>query len=138
MMLPPIFQILRAAPNVTALVGTNPARIYRHGAAPQATAAPYITWSVITGTPQNTLSELPKIDACVVQIDCWSDNTGTGAAQIEDLAVAVRAALEPFAHMTGFGPNGRDFETQRYRIMLQFDYWLDRPAPDGSSSSSGP
>jgi hypothetical protein len=40
--------------------------------------------------------------------------------------------------MTSFGPNGRDFETQRYRIMLQFDYWLDRPAPEGSSSSSGP
>jgi hypothetical protein len=137
-MLPPIFQILRSSANVTALVGTSPVRIYRHGTAPQNTAAPYVTWSVITGTPQNTLSGLPKVDACIVQIDCWSDNTGTGAAQIEDLAVAVRAALEPFAHMTRFGPNGRDFETQRYRIMLQFEYWLDRPAPDGSSSSSGP
>jgi hypothetical protein len=126
MMLPPIFQVLRNAANVTAIVGTSPSRIYRHGTAPQAAVAPYITWSVITGTPQNTLSELPMVDACVVQVDCWADNTGNGAAQIEDLAVAVRAALEPVAHMTGFGPNGQDFETQRYRMMLQFDYWLDR------------
>ena len=128
MMLPPIFAILSADSNVRSLVGTAPVRIYRHGAAPQATLVPYVTWSVISGTPQNTLSELPKVDACTVQIDCWTNDPGT----VEDLAVAVRAALEPVAHMTGFGPNSRDFETQRYRLTMQFDYWLDR---DASSSS---
>lgn len=131
MMLPPIFAILSTDSNVLSLVGMSPVRIYRHGAAPQATAVPYVTWSVISGTPQNTLSELPKVDACAVQIDCWSEQPGV----VEDLAVAIRAALEPFAHMTGFGPNARDFETQRYRLTMQFDYWLDRDAPASSSSS---
>lgn len=130
-MIPPIFAVLKASPAVLALCGTSPTRIYRHGAAPQATAVPYITWSVIVGVPQNTLSELPKIDACTVQIDCWSDDPGT----VEDLAVAVRAALEPVAHMTSFGPNSRDFDTQRFRVTMQFDYWLDRVEPSASSSS---
>lgn len=126
-MLPPIFALLKNATAVTALVGTNPVRVYRHGAAPQNVVAPYVTWSVITATPQNTLSEAPKADACTVQIDCWSDNTGTGDAAVEALATAVRNAIEPHAHMTGFGPNVRDFETQRFRFTLQFDYWLSRP-----------
>lgn len=126
-MLPQVFPLLRDAPAVTALIGTNPVRAYRHGKAPQNTVAPYVTWFVVTGTPENTLDDLPKIDRFEVQVDCWSDNTGTGGTQVETLAQAVRDALEPSAYMTAVVANTQDQETQRYRIGLQFTFWHHRP-----------
>lgn len=126
-MLPAVFPIIKAASAVTALIGTNPTRCYRHGFAPQGVEAPYLTWYVVSGVPENELSDLPRVDNYTVQIDCWSDNTGTGAAQVEALATAVRDAIEPVAHMTGVAVNGIDFETQRFRLGLTFTFWTPRP-----------
>lgn len=125
-LLPPVFPLLLAASSVTDLVGTDPARIYRHGSAPQNTTAPYITWFLVSGNPENTLSELPKIDRDEVQIDCWSNNDGTGANQIEALAKAVRDALEPSYYMTQIVADQRDPDTDRYRIAMTFTFWHDR------------
>lgn len=122
-MLPLVFPLLRDASAVAAIVG---ARIYRHGTAPQNVVAPYVTWFIVAGTPENALDEVPRVDRNTVQIDCWSDNTGTGSAGIEALARAVRDAIEPHQHMTGVVADGRDFETQRYRIGMQFDFWTHR------------
>lgn len=129
-MLPKIYPLLVADAAVAALVGT---RIYRHGTAPQGVVAPYITWFVVSGIPENELSDLPRIDRYQVQIDCWSSNTGAGDAQVEEVAQAVRDALEPHAHMVAIVANGQDFETQRLRLGLSFDFWTARPA-----LSSGP
>lgn len=122
-MLPPVYALLTADAPTTALVGT---RIYRHGSAPQNVVAPYITWSLVSGTPENELSALPRVDRLEVQVDCWSNNTGTGDAQVEALATAVRDALEPYAHMTAIVANEQDFETRRYRLGLQFTFWQKR------------
>lgn len=126
-MLPAVFPIIKEASAVTALIGTNPVRCYRHGFAPQGVAAPYLTWYVVSGTPENDLSDLPRVDSYSVQIDCWSNNTGTGAAQVEQLAEAVRDAIEPHAYMTALAVNGIDFETQRFRIGMTFNFWTHRP-----------
>lgn len=120
-MLPPIYQTLIASP-VNTLVG---GRIYRHGAAPQNTVQPYITWFLVTGSPENTLSELPSIDLCTVQVDCWS----LSDAGIVDLATAVRDAIEPLAHMTTVPIDSQETDTKLYRMSLQFDWWLSRPGP---------
>lgn len=125
-MLPPVFRWLRASAAVTELLGINPTRAYRHGEAPQGVQAPYVTWSLITGTPQNVLDEAPRVDAMTVQVDCWSDNTGTGSADIDVLARAVRDALEPHGHMTVIIPNQQDPATRRYRIGMSFDFWTGR------------
>lgn len=127
MMLPQVFPLLRDNVAVTALIGSNPVRAYRHGTAPQSVVAPYVTWFVVTGNPENTLEDLPRIDRYEVQVDCWSENTGTGGTQVENLAEAVRNAIEPSAHMTAVVANTRDQETQRYRIGLQFTFWHHRP-----------
>lgn len=124
-MLPPVYSLLTADPSVTALVG---ARIYRHGSAPQKVVAPYVTWFLVSGTPENELSSLPRVDRMEVQIDCWSNNTGTGDEQVETLATVIRDALEPVAHMTGIIANEQDFETRRYRLGMQFTFWIKRPA----------
>ena len=121
-MLPPIFQTLKASQAVKDIVSSNPPRIYRHGSAPQDTSRPYITWFQVVGTPENSLSELPAIDRCTVQIDAWHQ-TDSG---IELLATAVRDAMEGVCHMTGVIINEREPDTKLYRIGMQFDYWLNR------------
>lgn len=123
MMLPNVFSILAAAPEVVALAGD---RIYRHGSAPQEVAAPYVTWFVASSVPENTLDERPKIDNYSVQIDCWSDNEGTGDEGVEELAQAVRDAIEEHYHMNGMVVNGQDPETQRFRIGMNFTFWTHR------------
>lgn len=129
-MLPPVFQTLKASAAVKNIVGQNPPRIYRHGAAPQGVDKPYITWSVVGAAPANNLTSTPPIDAYTVQVDCWHQTD----AGIETLAEAVRDAIEPVAHMTGIPVNQRELsDTKLYRIALQFDWWTPRTEISQSS-----
>lgn len=121
-MLPLVFPILAAAAPVTALIGSSPVRAYRHGRAPQAVTAPYVTWAVDAGAPENMLTGAPVVDSYGVRVDCWADDDG----QVEALAQAVRDAIEPTAHMTGIVADDRDPSTNRYRISMQFDFWTLR------------
>jgi hypothetical protein len=121
-MLPNIYQILRASSTVKGIVGTSPSRIYRNESAPQDTTKPYITWFVIAGIPSNTMSEVPQIDAMSVQLDCWHQSD----KGVEELAEAVRDAMELVSHMTGIVINEREPNTKLYRLSLQFDVWLNR------------
>jgi len=113
--------MLKASQAVKNIVGKSPPRIYRHGSAPQDTSQPYITWFALPA-PENTLSELPIVDRVSVQIDCWHQTD----AGVESLAVAVRDAIEPHAHMVSMPANLREPETKLYRIALTFDWWLGR------------
>lgn len=122
-MLPPIFATLKASQEVKNIVGTNPPRIYRHDSAPQDASRPYVTWFLVSGVPENNLSELPPVDRIAVEIDCWHQTD----AGIDLLASAVRDAIEPYAHMTAVVVNLREPETKLFRIGMQFDWWLDRP-----------
>jgi hypothetical protein len=118
-MLPAVYQLLRDSSAVTAAVGT---RIYRHGDAPQDVTRPYITWSVISGAPENALDEAPRIDNQTVQVNVWHDSD-TG---IETLAKDVRDAIEAEHHITQGPTNSRDPETMRYRISFIFTFWNHR------------
>lgn len=124
-MFPAVFQTLKASSAVKAIVGTNPPRIYRHQSAPRdgdrPITQPYITWSS-SATPENVLSDLPPVDRVSVDINCWHQ-TDSG---IEALALAVRDAVEPYAHCTGQPIDMRETETQLYRILLTFDWFLER------------
>lgn len=122
-MLPPVFVTLKASSAVRAIVGTSPARIYRHGNAPQDVAKPYITWTAF-GAPENQLSGTPTTDKYTVQVDCWHQ-TDKG---VEDMADAVRDAIEPVAHMTAIRDEPREPETKLYRVSLDFDWFNDRPS----------
>jgi len=122
MILPPVFQALKASTAVKNIVGTNPPRIYRHGVAPQDVTKPYVTWFVVTGVPENHLSGTPTTDRISVQVDCWHQ-TDQG---VDTLAEAVRDAAEPSAHMTGIIINEREAETKLYRIAMQFDWFWPR------------
>jgi hypothetical protein len=113
-MLPLVYSVIAAGTGVSALVGT---RIYRHGTAPQDVTAPYVTWSAPGGFAENAFDGA-SADVWRVNVDCWSD----GDAQIETLAEAVRTAMEPYAHLSSYYADERDFETRRYRIGMSFDW----------------
>ena len=119
-MFPPVNQVLKAAPAVYALIGD---RVYRHGAAVQGAALPYVTWFLVSGDPELNLSENPLVDKCTIQVDCF-DPTDSG---IEALAKAVRDAIEPHACLVSVPIDDRDSPaTKLYRVALQFDWWLNR------------
>lgn len=121
-MFPPVFQTLKTSQEVKDIVGTSPPRIFRHGDVPQDLERPYISWFLVLGVPENTLSELPIIDRLTVQIDCWHQ-TDKG---VELLATAVRDALEPVCVMTGIVVNMRESETRLFRIGMMFDFLQNR------------
>lgn len=118
-MLPPIYTLLTASNAVKALVST---RIYPHGEAPQDATKPYVTWFLVTGTPELLLNGAPDIDRCTVQVDCWHP-TSNG---VVSLATTVRTALEAAGHVTGVILNQREPETRLYRLAMQYDYFLPR------------
>jgi hypothetical protein len=115
-MLPLVYPLLNVAPAVTALIGSPP-RVYRHGSAPQNVVKPYVTWSVPGGEALNNFDGADA-DVFRVQVDCWSD----GDAEVETLAAAVRAAIEPAAHLVAYVADERDPVTQRFRISFTFDF----------------
>jgi hypothetical protein len=115
----PIFKVCAAAPAVTALLGVSPTRIYPFGEAPQGVTKPYAVWQVISGSPINYISGRPDTDRYGLQVDVYAD---TGAAA-EQVATAIRRAIELQANVTGFNLDGRDPTTKNYR--KSFDVaWL--------------
>jgi len=125
-MLPPVFQALKASAAVKAIVGSNPPRVYRHGRVPDGTperpiTQPYVTWFLVSGVPENNLSDPPPCDRATVQVDCWHQTD----AGIELLARAVRDALEQIGVMTGTQIDDFETETKTYRISLQVDVFIN-------------
>lgn len=130
-MFPNVYAWLKASSAVTGIIGSPP-RAYEHGSAPQGVTAPYVTHFVITGNPENSISDLPPCDRYSIQVDCWSDNAGSGSLGVKTLAEAVRDAIEPHGHVVAITPNQKDPDTQRYRIGLVLDVWLNRPESSSS------
>lgn len=131
-MLPNLFPLLHASSAVTALIGSAPMRFYRHGSAPQGVVAPYVTHRMITGNPANDMSDTPRADSCLVQVSCWSDNTGSGSSGIEVLATAVRNAIQERWDIEDFRDLVKDAETGRYRIDLDVRVFVHRSVASSS------
>lgn len=117
-MLPVLYTVLKGSSAVTTLVGT---RIYRHGTAPQEVSPPYVTWSAPAGFAENAFDGACA-DVWRLQVDCWSATD----AGVESLASAVRAAIEPVAHLIGYVADERDATTSRYRLSMVFDWIGER------------
>lgn len=120
-MLPTVFMTLQT-PAVLAIVGGTPVRIFRHGAAPQDTEKPYITWFEVAGQPYDQISGTPCGDFDSVQIDCWSKLD----LQVEQLARAVRDALDLAGIANRLVVNLRDPDTKIFRIGLEADFITSR------------
>ena len=121
-MYPPIFAAIVAHAPATALLGTLPTRLYAFGEAPEDTARPYVTWQVITGSPENYLARRPDIDGYTLQVDVWAD----GGQIARDVAAAVRDAIEPHAYIVRWGGESRDPDTRAYRLSFDVSWFVHR------------
>lgn len=123
-MYPPIFAVAAATPAVTALIGTNPVRIYLFGEATQATAKPYAVWQMVFGNPENYLAGVPDTDSYGIQIDVY----GNTAAQSRNVARALRDAFEAGdqAYVTGWNGEFKESETNLYRYSFTVEWFVYR------------
>lgn len=125
-MRPPIFDILKDAPAVTALIGspTPPSimRCFPFGEAPQNVALPYLTYALVTGNPQNTLADRPTTDGMGTQVDLL----GRTEKECVGLFNAVQAALELRGYISNVGTAERDPGTKLYHLRFDFDSFEDR------------
>jgi len=121
-MYPPIFAICKASAAVTALLGTSPVRLYPFGESPQGGPRPYAVWQQIGGAPENFMNQRPDADLFSLQVDVYADT----ADSVRAVAAALRNAIEPFAHIVGWRGDGREPDTNLYRLSFDVDWYVDR------------
>ena len=121
-MFPPIFKVCAADAGVKAVLGTGPVRLYPFGEAPQGVQKPYAVWQTIGGLPENYINQRPDMDRFALQVDVYADT----AAAARNAAKAMRDAIEPHAHITRWGGESRDPETNNYRVSFDVDWWTKR------------
>lgn len=119
-MTPPVYEILSASAAVTALVPAS--RIRGQGYGGETPFAPYITWQLVSGLPENYVGNRPGIDSFRVQIDCWSKS----AAQSKAIAAAVRDALETGAVCVAIFGDDYDDEVELYRYGFDWAFYTQR------------
>lgn len=116
-MITPLAQVLLSDSDVSSHVAN---RIYEWGKAPENVQNPYITWFIVTGQPNNNLSDPPPQDNYLIQVDIWSKMAN------EDLRRAVRDAIERHTYISSWGAHDRDDKTQDYRVTLTCDWFVNR------------
>jgi hypothetical protein len=115
-MIPPVYSLLKASTEVTAIVVD---RIGEHGVIFANELRPYLTWQIVSGIGEVILDKgRSPHDRIQVQVDCWHKTS----AGVVDLAEAVRSAIESDAYYSGTVADERDAETLLYRLSLQFDF----------------
>lgn len=117
-MLPPVQQVLAGSTALVAIVGT---RIYQQ-VVPADETRPYVVWRLVSGVPENNLSEAPDIDDQRVQVDFYSSSP----TQARQMCQAGRDAIEAATHIV-FGP-WKDYEvdTKLHRWSFDCEWWNPR------------
>lgn len=118
----PIFKVCSQNAEVVALLGTKPTRLYLFDEAPDQPGRPYATWQTYGGAPENYLADRPDIDSFSLQVDAF----GETAAQVRNVAKAIRDAIELRATITRWGGEEKDDSTGLYRISFDVDWWVNR------------
>lgn len=121
-MFPPVYQTISASTAVKFYLGDSPVRFYPAGEAPSKTVAPYATWQVITGVPENYLGQIPDIDQYSIQIDVWAETL----TECRDIGENIRDVIEPVCHITSWRGESRQPGTRLYRLSFDSDWVVDR------------
>ncbi len=114
----PVYKILHDAAPVAAIVGV---RIYRDFAG-DAPIAPYVVWSMLSGVPENNLSQTPPTDRYSVSVDCFALTEAASDA----LVLACRNAMEAAGHVQTIQSLGRESDTKLWRYSMDADIWRNR------------
>lgn len=121
-MYPPIFKLCADNEKVTALLGTNPTRLYLFDHAPQDVARPYVVWKTIGGEPENYISNRPDVDFFDIQVNVYARSASEAIA----VAKAIRDAVEDTAHITRWGGDGKDPNTKDFIFTFDIDFITER------------
>lgn len=121
-MFPPIFTTVAADATVQSLLGVSPTRFYPFGESPTSKDYPYCVWQTISGQPQNFVSQTPDMDLYSVQVDVFAKS----ADGVRAVALALRDAIEPSAHITAWRGEERDPDTRSFRISFDVDWFVSR------------
>ncbi|HEL8026100.1 TPA: DUF3168 domain-containing protein [Escherichia coli] len=121
-MINPLFEICASSPAVTALIGSDPVRLYAFGCHDDEVVYPYVTWQNTGGAPELYLGTRPDIDRWSVQVDIWARTADEAVA----VASALRDATESRACITRWGGQTRDSETLSYRFSFDMDWLVSR------------
>jgi Protein of unknown function (DUF3168) len=119
----PVVPTLKASPEVTALLGTSPLKVWED-IAPSGTTYPYAVWSVVTGDPQNNLDCPANTDHVSFQIVVYDTNK----ERASEVRAAIRKALEPHCYVTNIHPNHfeRIADTNIFGRGFDANWFLDR------------
>ena len=116
-MTPPVFTLATANAGVTAVLGTNPTRLYPFGEAPQGVGKPYAVWQQVGGVPENYLDKTPDADSYTVQMDVYAKE----AQYALDIGKALRDCYEPHAYITNWNGQQKERDTNLYRVSFDID-----------------
>ena len=89
--------------------------------AAQGTVAPYIVWSEVTSTINNTLQGASNLQNTRVQVDCYATSAGARSTLADAVAVAITAA--PFQSVQLTSENLYEQDTKLFRAILDFSIW---------------
>jgi hypothetical protein len=121
-MFPPIFDTCAATAGVTALLGSNPVRLFLFGEAQQGVQLPYAVWQTVGGFPENYLGTNPDADSFSIQIDVYASSASSARAT----AKAIRDAIQGSANVVSWNGESRDPDTRHYRYSLTVDWIVQR------------
>lgn len=122
-MTPPIYPVAKRWPALLALLGDPEPRLYPWGQNDdEPRVYPYVTFQVVSGSPENYLSDRPDADSVALQVDVWAKTPGS-ASQV---AQALRDAIELDCHITAWRGQSRNPETKTYRISFDCDWIVKR------------
>lgn len=119
---PPIFSLAAGSPAVTALLGTNPTRLYLFGRATQTVTKPYAVWQTVYGNPENYINHRPNIDNWGTQVDVYA----TTAAQSRQVATALMYAWEGAAHVVQYNGDFQVPDTEYFRFSFTVEWYTNR------------
>ncbi|OHV12120.1 tail completion protein gp17 [Kushneria phosphatilytica] len=120
-MYPPVFKTCSGKSAVTAVLGTDPVRLFPTEA-PQGVSTPYATHQIASGMPYNYLAQRPDTDRFTIQIDVFASDQGAA----HEAADALIHAMEGAAYVTSYNLNERDEDTRNWRFSFDVDWIVPR------------
>jgi hypothetical protein len=117
-MYPPLFSIVSSDSTVCSVFGTNPVRVFPFGGTEEGVVLPYAVWQVVGGSPENYLGNVPDADTFLTQVDVYA-KTGLAARAC---ALALRNALEPYAHIVSWRGESKDQTTGNFRYSFDINF----------------
>lgn len=116
-MLAPVYRLLVASPDVTAITDV----IGAFGAVDPNESRPYVVWQIVGGGADVALDDNHICaDRHTIQLDCVADTQTIALA----LAEACRGALLRDAVYLAAVAVDRDDVTRKYRVAVRFDFIL--------------